>query len=71
MPTLTLCTRGSCFVQLDPEGVIAQQDLFSVYVHTMPGFYFKNSESLCNANRKWLQPSPSFSVSPIVELSSD
>lgn len=29
-------------LQVDPEGVIARQDLFSVYVHTMPGFYYGN-----------------------------
>ncbi|PSC74716.1 Transcription initiation factor TFIID subunit 13 [Micractinium conductrix] len=28
---------------LDLEGVIAQQDLFSVYVHTMPGFFYRNT----------------------------
>ncbi|KAL4439715.1 hypothetical protein ABPG75_002716 [Micractinium tetrahymenae] len=27
---------------VDPDGVIGRQDLFSVYVHTMPGFYYGN-----------------------------
>lgn len=31
--------------QVDPSGAIATQDLFSVYVHTLPGFYYPNSES--------------------------
>lgn len=35
--------------QVDPEGVIARQDLFSVYVHTMPGFYYGNSK-FCFSN---------------------
>ena len=51
MPSIcSLCYRpvppippspGPLPAQLDAKGVIAQQDLFSVYVHTMPGFYYR------------------------------
>jgi hypothetical protein len=31
--------------QVDPAGPIAAQDLFSVYVHTLPGYAYRNGES--------------------------
>ncbi|KAI3434431.1 hypothetical protein D9Q98_002508 [Chlorella vulgaris] len=33
----------SMMSSVDPAGVIAQQDLFSVYVHTLPGFTYPNT----------------------------
>lgn len=38
------CPCCFCIFQVDPAGVIAQQDLFSVYVHTLPGCTYPNSE---------------------------
>lgn len=38
-------------MQLDPQGLIARQDLFSVYVHTLPGFHF--GSSACGLASGW------------------
>lgn len=42
--------------QLDPAGPIARQRLFSIYVHTMPGFCYHNSEPPRSAIRQAAAP---------------